>query len=330
VSEQRLVRPMLDFSIVVVSWNAKRFLQECLQSMRAEIDPARTEIILVDNASNDGSWEMVQECFPEVKSIRNPVNVGFARASNLGMRQSEGRYVCLVNSDVKLLNGCLDRLGNYLDQNPRVGMVGPQIVGSDGQVQRSYMGFPTLWNTLCAALALPSIFPRSALVGGWMLNHRSFDCAQTIDVLNGMFVMVRREALADVGMLDEGFFMYAEDMDWCRRFWSAGWEIAFCPDARAIHYGGASSANAPVRFYVEMNRSFLRYFTKHHGWLGRQAIRGIIALHQVLRVAGNASLYILRPTRRVHLSFKIRRSVACLTWLAGLSIPNEDRPVFRD
>ena len=319
---------MRDLSIIIVSWNAKSFLQQCLQSARAEADLARAEIIVVDNASTDGSWEMVQERFPEVKLVRNLANLGFAKASNIGMRLSRGRYVCLVNSDVQVLDDCFDRLIAHLDQHPRFGMVGPRIVGSDGRVQRSCMGFPTLWNTLCAALALPSAFPKSALVNGWLLTHRSFDRLQTVDVLNGMFVMVRREALEEVGLLDEDFFMYGEDMDWCQRFWQAGWGVTLCPDAQAVHYGGASSANAPVRFYVEMNRSLLRYFTKHHGWFGHCAVSCVIAIHQVLRVAGNLFLYTFRPTRRVHLSLKIRRSVACLVWLMGLSIPIEDRPGF--
>jgi GT2 family glycosyltransferase len=320
---------VLDVSVITVSWNAKGFLLCCLQSLRPAADQRRAEIIVVDNASTDGSWEMVQERFPEVTLIRNPTNLGFAKASNIGIRRSRGRYVCLMNSDVESLNGCLDRLVAHLDQNPRLAIVGPRIVGSDGRVQRSCMGFPTLWNTLCAALALPSIFPRSALVGGWMLRHRSFDRLETVDILNGMFMVVRREALEEVGPLDEDFFIYGEDMDWCRRFWSAEWQVALCPDAQAIHYGGASSANAPVRFYVEMNRSLLRYFQKHHGWLTRQAVRGIIAIHQVLRIAGNLFFYLCRPAMRAQLSVKIRRSVACLGWLVGLSIPIEDRPGFR-
>jgi GT2 family glycosyltransferase len=294
-------------------------LHQCLESAQATVDPARSEIIVVDNASTDGSWQMVREHFPHVKLVQNAANLGFAKASNIGLRYSGGKYLCLVNSDVRLLEGCLDRLAATLEQNPRIGMIGPRILGRDGRVQRSCMGFPTLWNTLCAALALPAIFPGSAAVASWLMEHKSFNRLERVDVVNGCFLVIRREALREVGLLDEDFFMYGEDVDWCRRFWKAGWEVAYSPDAVAVHYGGASSANAPVRFYVEMHRSRLRYFTKHHGWFVRQGFRGVATIHQVFRLVGNLILYILRPARRAELSLKIRRSAACLVWLSGVS-----------
>jgi GT2 family glycosyltransferase len=316
---------MLDLSIIVVSWNARVFLRQCLTSIAATADRERSEVIVVDNASGDGSWEMVQEHFPDVVLIRNASNVGFAKACNIGIRLSRGKYVALVNSDVEILEGCLTRLVTYLNENPQVGMIGPRIVGRDRVMQRSCMGFPTIWNTLCAALALPSLFPRSSLFGGWLLSNRSFDHVQTVDILNGMFVITRRRALDQVGLLDEDFFMYGEDMDWCRRFWAGDWPIVFYPQAVAIHYGGASSANAPVRFYVEMNRSLLKYFKKHQGWVGHQALCGVIAIHQFVRVVANAAVYLIRPTSRTECSAKIKRSAACLLWLAGFLHAPEDR-----
>jgi GT2 family glycosyltransferase len=313
-----------EFSVVIPSWNAREMLRQCLESLRLEADPARTELIVVDNASTDGSWEMVQEAFPEVLLIRNRTNLGFAKACNIGVRRSRGRYVCLVNSDVMTGRDCLARLARHLDGNPRLGMVGPRILGVDGTPQRSYMGFPTIWNTLCAALALPSLMPRSSLAGGWMLAYRSFSRMEKVDVLNGAFLVVRREALEKVGLLDEGFFMYGEDVDWCRRFWQAGWDVAFCPDAEVVHHGGASSARAPVRFYVEMHRSRLRYFRKHHGRRSQLAYRAVAAIHQMVRVAGNSLLYACRPSRRADAVAKMRRSRACLAWLLGVSLRDAD------
>lgn len=214
---------MMDLSFIVVSWNAKEILSKCLQSLTRETSHLYSEIIVVDNASTDGSPELVREQFPHVKLICNDANLGFAKANNIGIKQSTGRYLFLVNSDVIILEGCIDSMCTYMDQHLGIGVLGPKILSPDGMVQRSTMEFPTLWNCFCRALALDSIFRSSKLFGGQLMTYWSHDTIRNVEVINGCLWMVRREALRKVGLLDEDFFFCGEDIDWCKRFVDAGW-----------------------------------------------------------------------------------------------------------
>ena len=245
-------------SVIIVSWNAKSYLEQCLASLTDRVCRYPMEIIVVDNASTDGSPECVRDCFPYVRLIRNNSNLGFARANNIGIAASTGKYVCLINSDVKVLDDCITRLVEYCETHPDVGMVGPRIIGGDGLLQRSCRGFPSLWNMFCRALSLDAHFPRIKAFSGYALAYWPHDTQAEVDILSGCFWLIRKGSLTKVGLLDETFFMYGEDMDWCRRFWSGGWKLVFLPSATAIHYGGASSANAPVRFQAEMQRADLQ------------------------------------------------------------------------
>jgi GT2 family glycosyltransferase len=148
------------------------------------------------------------------------------------------------------------------------------------------------------------------------------DHDKPVGVLSGCFWMVRRSALNDVGLLDEGFFMYAEDTDWCKRFWNAQWKVVYVPEATAIHYGGGSSAKTPVRSYIEMHRANLRYWRKHHGSLGQVSVHAIMLLHQVLRILGGGILFLTLRSRRESIRPIVRRSVACLSYLCGRVRPN--------
>lgn len=306
---------MIDLSIIIVSWNAKEFLSNCLQSLTHKISHHHSEIIVVDNASIDGSYELVQGQFPHVKLIRNNTNLGFAKANNIGIRESKGKYICLINSDVIVKENCIDNMYEYMDQHTEIGILGPKILSLDGLVQRSTMGFPTLWNSLCRAFALDSLFPRSKLFGGQLMTYWPHDTIRDVDVLNGCFWMVRREALKEVGLLDEEFFFCGEDIDWCKRFIDAGWGVVFFPDAEAIHYGGASSSNAPIRFFIEKQRANLQYWKKHYRPFTWMVYILICLLHQSIRILGQTSLYIIMPSKRKYIIYKIKRSVSCVQWL---------------
>ncbi len=305
----------LSVSVVIVNWNARDFLRDCLRSLADGVSEYPLEIIVVDNASIDGSAECVEREFPHVQLIRNPSNLGFARANNIAIRQSNGRYVCLINSDVKVLKDCITHLVDYCEQHHDVGMVGPCVFGADGRLQRSCRGFPTLWNTFCRALALDTIFPRSKVFTGYSLSHWSQDTPRTVDILSGCFWLVRREAMAQIGLLDESFFMYGEDMDWCKRFWGTGWKLVFVPTARAVHYGGASAANAPVRFYIEMQQSDLQYWKKHHSRPAVACYFLISCLHLTLRAVGYTFAWCFAKQRRQVYGHKVHRSVACLRYV---------------
>lgn len=296
---------MHDVSVIIVSWNAKKHLVDCLNSLGNG-----REIIVVDNGSSEGSPEVVEKEFPQVKLIRNAENLGFARANNIGIRASTGRYVCLINSDVVVLNDCIESLVKFMDSNSPVGMAGPRILNPDRTLQVSCRHFPSIWNNLCQALGLNYVFPKSAFFSEPFMKYWAHDEIRKVDVLSGCFLMIRREAIDEVGLLDENFFIYGEDIDWCRRFHKSGWDVMLYPEAQAIHIGGASSSNAPIRFYLETQKADLQYWRKHHGVLGRFAYTFIILLRQILRAIHGAIWYVISPSERKSTSLKLKRSLA--------------------
>jgi GT2 family glycosyltransferase len=309
----------MKISVVIVSWNAKSFLLQCIESVLRQSPRdhrKQIEVIVVDNASSDGSPEAVRDNAPAVKLICNGGNDGFAKGNNIGIRASIGEYLFLINSDVVVSDGCFDKLVRYMDAHPEIGMLGPKIVGSDGKVQRSTMGLPSLWNTLCRALALDSLFPRSRLFGGHLMTFLKHDVTRPVEVINGCFWVVRRSAMEQVGLLDERFFMYGEDVDWCKRFNDGGWKVVFFSEVEVLHYGGASSSNAPVKFNIEMQRANYQYWTKHHSRAEADAFLLISFLHHSLRIIGAVASYSLR--RRTAASrYKIKRGITAIKWIMG-------------
>lgn len=309
-----------DISAVIVSWNAKDFLLDCLRSIKGRGAGKSIEIIVVDNASTDGSPEEVEREFPGVKLIRNETNKGFAAANNIGIEQSTGKYICLINSDVWVLENCLDRLCDYMDSNPSIGMVAPKILNPDMTLQVSCRRFPGLWNNFCPAFGMNRVFGETRFFGGEHMFFFRHDVVRRVNVLVGCFLMVRREALDVVGLLDERFFMYVEDIDWCRRVWAAGWEVVFFPDAQAIHYRGGSSSNAPAKFAMEQERARLQYWKKYHGGLSRSAILLILAMTHALRIGVGVLFLLTKSPKKESVLIGIKRHVTCLGSLFGNGI----------
>ncbi len=311
-----------DISIVVVTWNAKQYVLECLESLYAHPSSRSMELIVVDNDSSDGTPEAIREGFPRVKLIQNETNMGFAKGNNIGMAAAKGRYLCLVNSDVVVPAGCIDTMLNYLERDPRIGLLGPKMLAPDGSIGLSVKNLPTVWNTFCVALGLHSLFPHSRALGGFEPRSFSYIDSAEVEVVSGWFWVARQEAIADVGRLDETFFMYGEDIDWCCRFRESGWRVVYCAEAEALHYGAASSSRTPARFYVEMYRANLQYFRKHHVKASVLAYQAMICLHQAVRVTSYALLFFLQADRRSDWAFKVKRSWSCLASLSGLtSVP---------
>jgi GT2 family glycosyltransferase len=308
---------MKSLSIIIVTWNCKKFTGECLDSLlKFRLDP-QAEIIVVDNASSDGTPELVRDSYPEVTLIRNAENLGFAKGNNVGIRKSTGSYIFLINPDVIVLDGCIERMLSYMAENPRIGMLGPRMLGADGKPYRSYMAAPTLWRLFCRALALDSLFPKSRLFGGYLMPYFDGNRIAEVDVLNGWFLLTQREAVNEVGLLDESLFMYGDDLDWCKRFREAGWKNIYFPEVASIHYGGGSSANAPVRFSVEMERASLQYWQKNFGRASQMMFLVIAWIHQVIRLTGNLLLFMGSRSKRPEAASKIKKSVACLRWAMG-------------
>jgi GT2 family glycosyltransferase len=314
----------IELSVIIVTWNAKAFVCECLDSLRFSSNDPGVEIIVVDNASSDGTPALVRQEFPHVRLIENGANLGFARANNIGMQLGRGKYICLVNSDVNIPPGCLRAMIGYMNSHPMVGLLGPRMLCPGGQVGRSYMRFPSIWRGVCNAVGLHRLFNRQKIFSGILMTDFNNNETAEVDVLNGWFVMTRREALGQVGGLDEQFFMYGEDIDWSYRFHQAGWKRVYFSGAQALHYGGASSAVAPVRFYIEMQQANLQLCRKHYGRRGAFAYCIIRGLHEVVRLAGHSIVFIMSESKRSIAAPKIERSKACIGWLAGVS--RRERP----
>ena len=302
----------VDISVVIVGWNAKRYLELCLDSLE-EAPPRRSlEVFVVDNASTDGSAEMIEAKYPWVKLIKSSENLGFSRGNNVAIRQCQGRYIALVNPDVIVFPGCLDALADFLDQNPKVGNVGPRVFNPDMSMQSTCRRFPSVWNNFCTASRLETVFKNSPFFAGEHMFYFPHDRTLAVDVIVGCFSFIRREAFDQVGLLDEGLFMYGDDVDWCRRARKAGWEMVFYPGAQAIHDRGKTTASYPVRFAVAQQRSILHYWKKHHGFWGVLGIRSIMCLHHLVRYTVSALSGFVRSSSKAQAEVRKQVSGACL------------------
>ncbi len=315
--------PSVDISVVIVAWNAKHYLELCLESL-AKAPPRRSmEVFVVDNASADGSAEMIEAKFPWVKLIKSIENLGFSRGNNVAIRQCQGRYIALVNPDVIVFPGCLDALADFLDQNPKVGNVGPRVLNPDMSMQSTCRRFPTLWNNFCSATGLATKFKHSRFFAGEHMFYFPHDRTLTVDVIVGCFSMIRRETFDDVGLLDEDLFMYGDDVDWCRRASNAGWQVVFHPGGQAIHDRGKITAPYPVRFAVAQQRSVLHYWSKHHGFWGVLGIRSIMFFRHALRYSFVVASTVFHPKRRAEGDVRKQVSGACLRELFSRTVPRE-------
>ncbi len=305
---------MRDISVIIVSWNAREHLRHCLESLRQTGGTLVREVVVVDNASADGSPELVASQFPEVHLVRSKENLGFARANNLGLKHATGSLLALVNSDVILDPDCLQRLAACLEDHPDVGLVGPKVRGADGRLQVTCRHLPNIWNTTCRFPALDRIWSRWPRFSKFQTWYWNLERRTTVEVLGGCFWLARRKAVDEVGMLDERFFFYSEDVDWCKRFSDAGWKLMFVPEATATHFGGGSSSNAPIRYSIEQLRSNILYWTKHHGALGRSVCRLIAIQQHGLRFLARG---ILQATGfgSTECRHKLHEHRACLLWL---------------
>jgi GT2 family glycosyltransferase len=318
----------VDLSIVIVSWNAKAYLELCLESL--EKDPPRRsmEVLVVDNASADQTVEMVESKFPWVKLIKSSENLGFAKGNNVAIQQCQGRYVALINPDVIVFPRCLDKLADFLDQNPEVGNVGPRVFNPDMTQQSTCRRFPTLWNNFCSATYLERMMAGNRFFAGEHMFYFGHDRTRDVNVIVGCFSMIRREAFDQIGLLDENLFMYGDDVDWCRRAWNAGWRVVFYPGARAIHDPGKTTKSYPAHFAVAQQRSVLRYWKKHHSIFGVLGVRIVMVIHHALRYSA-ATLACLTQSGKTPLR-EVRKKIsgACLRQLLCGTLPRkpEEQP----
>jgi GT2 family glycosyltransferase len=255
-----------DVSVVVVTWNALPYVEQCLESVRGE------DVVVVDNGSKDGTVALVRERFPEVRLIEQE-NKGMGGGNNAGMRAADGRYFLLLNSDAWVVDDGLAQLVAFADAHPEAAVVGPKLLNTDGTLQRSARGEPTLWSLATEYLAIRKLAPHSGRLNPLYRGDFDHDRVAEVDWLSGAALLVRREAADAVGLFDEDFFMFSEEVDWMTRFRRAGWKVLFYPDAEVVHVGGASHGG---RMYVENLRGHLRFFAKHRSLKEAERVRRML------------------------------------------------------
>jgi GT2 family glycosyltransferase len=233
----------IDLSIIIVNYNAKDFLRECVQSILREISPKVSyEIIVVDNASTDGSVQMIAKEFPEVHLIASKENLGFSKGNNAGIKKSSGRYVLFLNPDTVMKKDTMESMIEFMDETPKAGAATCFVRMQNGKLDDgAHRGFPTPWNAFCYFSGLAKLFPGSTIFNGYNGGWKDLDKIHEIDALVGAFMLVRREAGEDVGWWDEDYFFYGEDLDFCFELKARGWKIYFVPTVEILHHKGVSA-----------------------------------------------------------------------------------------
>jgi hypothetical protein len=304
----------LDLSIVVVNWNVRELLRRCLSSVyRAAGASLELEVIVVDNASTDGSVAMLGEGFPQVHLIANDENLGFTKGNNQAIAQSQGRYVLLLNPDTEVVGDALSTMVQYLEAHPRVGVLGPQLLNPDGSVQSSRRRFPTLATAFLESTVLQQWFPHNRVLEHYYIRDRGDDEVQEVDWVVGACLLARRQAIEQAGLLDEGFFMYSEEMDWCRRFKEQGWQAVYLPKAQVIHHEAKSSEQVKPLQHIQFQRSKVLYFRKHQGRWQAEILRLFLLATYVYQLAMESLKWLVghkRPLRaeRVRAHWQVLRS----------------------
>lgn len=256
---------MIDLSISIANHNNKECLQSCLGSIYSHTPETSFEVIVVDNGSSDGSVEVVKQAFPLVNVIENSENRGFVKANNQGIRASQGRYVLSLNNDTVIRIGTLDGLVRFMNEHPDVGVCGPKVLNQDGSLQyQCRRSFPTILSSLFYFLKLHRLFPRSEHFGRYLMTYRDCDRVSEVDSVSGCCLMARREVIDKVGILDENFIMYGDDLDWCYRIKKAGWRVCYVPDVQIVHLGGQSSQRLSHKCIVLFYRAMAIFYRKHY------------------------------------------------------------------
>lgn len=258
-------------SIIILSWNVRDLLRACLA--RLPLTDPECEIIVVDAASADGSAAMVRAEFPQVRLLAHTENLGYTRGNNLGLQAARGEYLLILNPDTEVMGAALAQMLAYLETHPQVGVLGPQLIQPDGTVQSTRRRFPTLATAFFESTWFQAWAPRR-LLNRYYARDLPDDAVSDVDWVMGAALLIRRAAYAQVGGLDEGFFMYSEEVDWCRRMKQAGWQVVYFPPARIVHHTGRSSEQVPAVTHIRFNASKVRYFRKYHGRLAAELLRG--------------------------------------------------------
>jgi len=267
----------MDLTIVIVNFNTRKLTLKCLHSIYASAISYSYEVFVVDNNSSDNSVQAIQSQFPKVRLIANSGNVGFSKANNQAIEKAQGKYILLLNSDTVLKEDTLHVMLDYMEQNNRVGAAGCEVLLENGDLDKAcHRGFPTPEASFYYMTGLAKKYPNSPKYNSYHKSYLNMKEIHEIDCLVGAFMLIRKESIDQVGLLDEEFFMYGEDIDWCYRIKEGGWSIVYNPTTSIIHYKGASSRKKPTKIVYEFHRAMYLFHKKHYAKKYRFIVNGIV------------------------------------------------------
>ncbi len=300
----------MNLSIVIICWNDWKVLENCLRSIFEGTHKISFEVIVSDNGSSDGSVEKIHAQFPAVRVLENGANLGFAKGNNAGIKQAQGDYVLILNPDTIIHNASLDRWIEFAEKHPEAGAFGCRVQNPDGTYQRSARPFPTITRYLFAALYLRFLGHLRRPVLTPEYDWWKGDTEREIDWQSGCCVMFRGDLLKTLDGFDERFFYQFEEVDLCRRVWSAGYRIRFTPEASITHLGGQSVKRFPARFAIEVCRNGYRYFFKHFGPRGALQYRSVVLISLAVRSIGYGVWNIFRPSDALKSRLEVYRATS--------------------
>ena len=310
----------MELEILILSYNTRGFLRDCLGSIYQKVKGIEFGVMVVDNGSGDNSMEMVKSEFPQVKLIENRENLGFARANNQAIRQSGAKYLLLLNPDTSLANNSCCEMLRFMDEHPKVGILGCRLLNADGTIQPSNSGFPNLFTEFLRIFQLKKLIPAIGLrekvgerLGGilgstlreYFRVYWDSERVRDVDWVSGASLLVRRRAVEEVGLLDESFFMYYEDADWCYRMRMGGWKTCYFPFFKIVHYVGKSDSQFNPSTFLERHKSMYHYFRKHQGMRAVLLLRLFIFGGFTLRWLGLLAIYPFSGEGREELGKKL-------------------------
>lgn len=315
-----------ELSIVIVNWNVRELLRRCLDSILSSdglfvgldtpgysTSGVGAEVIVVDNASADGSTAMLAQDYPWVRVVANSDNRGFTRANNQGLAISQGRFVLFLNPDTELAPDALRLMLDYAAAQPQVGVIGPQLRYGDGSLQSSRRRFPTLVTFFLESTVVQRWWPRNQVLSRYYMLDRPDDAISQVDWVVGACMLLRRAVLEQIGGFDEGFFMYSEELDLCRRAVDAGWQVVYLPTAVVTHHEGKSSEQVVAARHIRFHTSRVRYVRKYHGRLAALIVRSFLLLTFLFQWVEEAAKWLagfLLPAQRAKQAMRRERMAA--------------------
>jgi GT2 family glycosyltransferase len=301
----------MHLSIAIVNWNTRELLSNCLESIFSYPPDCPFNVVVVDNASSDGSDEMVREHFPQVCLITNKENAGFAKANNQAISTTDSKYILLLNPDTVVLPDALQMLVEFMESNPGAGAAGSRVLNPDGSLQTSCYVAPTLSHEFFRLFHLSRLYPDSA----YQMKNWNTNTSRPVDIIQGDCLMLRKSALDQVGLLDESFFIYSEDVDLCYRLQRANWGLYWVPKAQVIHYGAQSTHQVAAEMFLQLYQSKLMCMRKHHGQVAGTTYKFLLLFAAIPRLMLiPLSIFIPSPYRSHHrnLGKNYRRLVSSL------------------